>query len=167
MNHKRRSLLDNIVNTSPRKNEPIRKYNIEPLPMNDLQQIAKDISKPEQLLQPINHIQQIVSDISKPEQILQPINHIQEVALTDRDGLDRAYKSDNDIAIIGDTLYIARTKKERLSDWYDNMIRIPTIWNAVPFISQYKSIMAGARMLPYLGEIAGKADAAVPYVSAG
>ena len=31
--------------------------------MNDLQQIAKDISKPEQLLQPINHIQQIVSDI--------------------------------------------------------------------------------------------------------
>jgi len=36
-----------------------------------------------------------------------------------------------------------------------------------PFISQYKSFMAGAQMLPYLGEIAGKADAAVPYVSIG
>ena len=167
LHHKKRSLLDNLVYTSPRKKEPIKKYNIEPLSMNDLQQITEGITKPEQLLKPINHIQQIVSDISKPEQKIQPINHIQEVALTDRDGLDRAYKSDNDIAIIGDTLYIAGTKKERLSDWYDNFIKIPTIWNAVPFISQYKSIMAGAQMLPYLGEILGKADAAVPYVSAG
>ena len=63
--------------------------------MNDLQQITEGITKPEQLLKPINHIQQMVSDISKPEQKIQPINHIQEVALTDRDGLDRAYKSNN------------------------------------------------------------------------
>ena len=41
LHHKKRSLLDNLVYTSPRKKEPIRKYNIEPLPMNDLQQIAK------------------------------------------------------------------------------------------------------------------------------
>jgi hypothetical protein len=72
LHHKKRSLLDNLVYTSPRKKEPIRKYNIEPLTMNNLQHIAEGITKPEQLLQPINHIQQIVSDISKPEQKYNP-----------------------------------------------------------------------------------------------
>ena len=71
LHQKKRSLLDNVVYTSPRK-KPIRKYNIEPLPMNDLQQIAKDISKPEQVLQPINHIQQIVSDISNLNKYYNP-----------------------------------------------------------------------------------------------
>ena len=61
--------------------EPIIQLHIEPLPMNDLQ----------------------------PEHILQPRIHMQQVALTDRDGLDMAYESNNDIAIIGNTLYIART----------------------------------------------------------
>ena len=41
----------------------------------------------------MNDLQKIVRDISKPKQILQPRNHIQQEALTDRDGLDMAYKS--------------------------------------------------------------------------
>ena len=68
---------------------------------------------------PMNDLQKVVRDISKPEQILQPRNHIQQVALTDRDGLDMAYKSNNNIAIIGNTLYIARTNK---IDWVIGMI---------------------------------------------
>ena len=104
--------------------------------------------------------------MSKPKQILQPRNHIQQVALTDRDGLDMAYKSNNDIAIIGNTLYIARTK-HRFSDWYVKITEIPTLWNAVPIINQYKSFMLGLQALPYLGNLAGKADAAVPYISLG
>ena len=42
---------------------------------------------------------------------------------------------------------------------------IPTLWNAVPIINQYKSFMLGMQALPYLGNLAGKADAAVPYKS--
>ena len=70
--------------------EPRRQVHIERLPMNELQIVVRDISK--------------------PEQILQPRYHIQQVALTNRGGLDMAYKSNTDIAIIGHTLYIARTK---------------------------------------------------------
>ena len=60
-------------------------------------------------------------ETSQKQKILQPRNDIQQEELTDRDGLDMAYKSSNDIAIIGNTLYIAGTKKDRLGDWYDNI----------------------------------------------
>ena len=98
----------------------------------------------------MNDLQKVMRYISKPEQILQPRNHIQQVALSDRDGLDMAYASNNDIAIIGDTLYIAGTKKDRLSDWYDNITKIRTLCNAVQVINQYTSFMLGMQALPYL-----------------
>ena len=103
--------------------------------------------------------------IQKAEEILQPRRHIQQVALTNRDELDMAYESNSDIASIGNALYRSRTKQNRLSDWYDNVTKNPTIWNAVPIINQYNSFMLGMQALPYLGNLAGKADAAVLYIS--
>ena len=67
-----------------------------------------------------------------------------------------AYSQNNDIASIGNTLCIARTKTDRLSDWYDKMTKIPTLWNAVPIINQYKSLILGMQALPYVGNLAGK-----------
>ena len=61
-----------------------------------------------------------------------------------------AYSQNNDIASIGNTLCIARTKTDRLSDWYDKITKIPTLWNAVPIINQYKSFILGMQALPYV-----------------
>ena len=65
--------------------------------------------------------------------------------LTDKDGLDRSYSADNDLSNIDNTVYIAGTHMHRASDWYDDFVKVPTLWNAVPIINQYKSFMFGMK----------------------
>ena len=43
--------------------------------------------------------------------------------LTDKDGLDRSYSTNNDLSIIGNTVYIAGTHMNRASDWYDDFVK--------------------------------------------
>ena len=56
--------------------------------------------------------------------------------LTDKDGSDRSYSADNELAIIDNTVYIAKAHMTRASDWYDDIVKAPTLWNAVPIINQ-------------------------------
>ena len=53
----------------------------------------------------------------------------------------------------------------RPSDWYDDVFKVPSLWNAVPLVSQYKAFMFGMKALPYIGDLARKADSGVPYLS--
>ena len=53
----------------------------------------------------------------------------------------------------------------RPSDWYDDVFKVPSLWNAVPLISQYKAFMFGMKALPYVGDLARQADKGVPYLS--
>ena len=57
--------------------------------------------------------------------------------LTDKDGTDRSYSADNELAIIDNTVYIAKPQMKRANDWYDDIVKVPTLWNAVPIINQY------------------------------
>ena len=57
--------------------------------------------------------------------------------LTDKDGLDMSYSADNEFAIIDNTVYIAKPQMKRANDWYDDFVKVPTLWNAVPIINQY------------------------------
>ena len=70
--------------------------------------------------------------------------------LTHKDGLDMAYGAGNDISIIDNILYIAGTKVGRASDWYDDITKVPTLWNAVPIVNQYTSFMFGIKALLYV-----------------
>ena len=70
--------------------------------------------------------------------------------LTDTDGLDRAYGAADDRSIIDNTLYISRLKVGRASDWYDDITKVPTLWNAVPIVNQYTSFMFGIKALLYV-----------------
>ena len=69
--------------------------------------------------------------------------------LTDRGGLDRAYRAGNDMSIIDNALYTAGTKVGRASGWYDDLyegadslerrphsksIRVFHVWNESPSI---------------------------------
>ena len=83
---------------------------------------------------------------------------------TDKDGLDRAYGAAHDISIIDNTLYVAGTKMGRASEWYD-FTKVPTLWNAVPIVNQYKSFMFGMKALPNVEYLARKVDKAVQYAS--
>ena len=74
--------------------------------------------------------------------------------LTDKDGLGRSYSTDNDLSIIDNTSYISRTHMNRPSDWYDNVFKVPSLWNAVPLVSQYKAFMFGMKALPYIADLA-------------
>ena len=85
--------------------------------------------------------------------------------LTDNDRLDRSYVAENDVSIIGNTVYISGTHMNRPSDWYDDVFKVPSIWNAVPLVSQYKAFMFGMKALPYVGDLARQADKGVPYLS--
>ena len=82
--------------------------------------------------------------------------------LTDKDGLGRSYVAENDLSIIDNTVYIAGTHMNRPSDWYADVFKVPSVWNAVPLVSQYKAFMFGMRALPYIGDLARKADLGVP-----
>ena len=53
----------------------------------------------------------------------------------------------------------------RPSDWYDDVFRVPSLWNAVPLVSQYKAFMLCMKALPYIENLARKADSGVPYLS--
>ena len=52
--------------------------------------------------------------------------------LTDQDGFDKSYCADNDLSVIDNTVYIAGTYMNRASDWCDDFVKVPTLWNAVP-----------------------------------
>ena len=52
--------------------------------------------------------------------------------LTDQDGTDRSYSHDNELAIIDNTVCIAKPQMKRANDWYDDFVKVPTLWNAVP-----------------------------------
>ena len=42
---------------------------------------------------------------------------------------------------------------------------MPTLWNAAPIVSQYKSFMFGMTTLPYVTDLAINVDTAVPHAS--
>ena len=52
--------------------------------------------------------------------------------LTDKAGSDRSYNADNDLSIIDNTLYIARTHIERANDWYDDFVKCANIRECRP-----------------------------------
>ena len=43
------------------------------------------------------------------------------------------------LSIFDNTSYIAGTMIGRASDWYDDIVKVPSLWNAVPITNQYKS----------------------------
>ena len=55
----------------------------------------------------------------------------------------------------------------RASDWYDDFVKVPTLWNAVPIINQYRSFMFGMKAVPYIGDLARKVYTVVPFGSFG
>ena len=71
--------------------------------------------------------------------------------LTDKDGLDRSYSADNDLSIIDNTVYIAGTHMNRASDWYDDFVKVPTLWNAVPN-NKSTYCLFGMKAVPYIGD---------------
>ena len=76
--------------------------------------------------------------------------------LTDKDGLDRSYDAANDISITDNTIYLAGTRIGRASDWYVDITNVPTLWNAVPILNQYKPFMFGMKARPYVGDLPGR-----------
>ena len=50
-----------------------------------------------------------------------------------------------------------------MSDIYDDITKVPTLWNAVPAINMYKSFMFGMKAVPYIGDLARKVDDALPF----
>ena len=77
--------------------------------------------------------------------------------------MDRSYDAENDISALGNAVYISGTKIGRASDWYDDKVKIPSLWHAVPIVNQYKSFMCGMKALPYVGDLARQVGTAVPY----
>ena len=58
--------------------------------------------------------------------------------LTFKDGSDKTYDAENDLSIIKSTVYISGTKIDRASDWYDDILEVPSLWNAAPVVNQWK-----------------------------
>ena len=44
----------------------------------------------------------------------------------------------------------------RASDWYNDFVKVPTLWNAVPKTIIIKFIMFGLTAVPYIGDLARK-----------
>lgn len=44
-------------------------------------------------------------------------------------------------------------------------VKVPSLWNAVPIVNQYKHFMFGMKAMPYIGDLARQADQSMPYVS--
>ena len=61
------------------------------------------------------------------------------------------------------TIYISGTTIGRASDWYADIAKVPSIWNAISIINQYKSSMFGMKASPYIGEVARKVDNVAPF----
>ena len=51
------------------------------------------------------------------------------------------------------------------SDWYDDIFKEPSLWNAVPIVNPYKPFIFGMKVMLYIGDLARQADKAIPYVS--
>ena len=98
-----------------------------------------------------------------PRQVVQPKATPKQ--LTDKDGLEKAYGAERDISITDNTLYRAKTKVGRAKDLYDGITKVPTLWNAVPILNQYKSFMLGMKALPYVGDLARNVATAIPNAS--
>ena len=126
--------------------------------MNDIVVYSQKKKIPHTVLQPYaspkNDLDEVVRQLEEPKAEVKQ--------LTDKDGLDRSYVAENDLSIIDNTVYIAGTKMNRPSDCYDDFFKVPSLWNAVPLVSQYKAFMCGMRAIPYIGDLAGKADSGVP-----
>ena len=105
----------------------------------------------------------VVEPKTVPRKVVEP--KAVPTQLTDKDGLDSAYGGEHDISIIDNTLHIPGTKVGRASDWYDDITKVPTLWNAVPIVNQCKSFMFGMNALLYVGVVARKVDTVAPYAS--
>ena len=106
-----------------------------------------------QIAKATHALDQVVKELDKPRQ------------LTYKDGLDRADSANADIAVIGNTLYIAGPRMQIAGHTYGDITKIPTLWTVVPVINHNKSFMVGTEALPYVGDLAKKADIVIPYMS--
>ena len=129
--------------------------------LNDVAVYSQKKKIPHTVLQPHaspkSDLDEVVRQLEKPKA---EVNQ-----LTDKDELDRSYVGDNVLSIIDNTVYIAGAHMKRPSDWYDDLFKVPSLWNAVPLVSQYKAFMFGMKALPYVGDLARQADKGVPYLS--
>ncbi|MFM7985891.1 MAG: hypothetical protein ACKPKO_41905 [Candidatus Fonsibacter sp.] len=64
-------------------------------------------------------------------------------------------------------MYISGTKLNRISDIYDDITKVPTIWKVVPAINMYKPLMFGMKAVPYIGDLARKVGDALPFGKLG
>ena len=129
--------------------------------LNDIVVYSQKKNIPRTVLQPYASPRSALDEVVK--QLEEPKPELKQ--LTDKDGLDRSYEAKNDLSIIDNTVYISGTHMNRPSDWYDDVFKVPSIWNAVPLVSQYKAFMFGMKALPYVGDLARQADKGVPYLS--
>ena len=129
--------------------------------LNDIVVYSQKKKIPHTVMQPYasprSDLDEVVKQLEEPKPELKQ--------LTDKDGLDRSYEAKNDLSIIDNTVYISGTHMNRPSDWYDDVFKVPSLWNAVPLVSQYKAFMFGMKALPYVGDLARQADKGVPYLS--
>ena len=129
--------------------------------LNDIVVYSQKKKVPHTVLQPYASPKSDLDEVVR--QLEEPKPEVKQ--LTDKDGLDKSYVAENDLSIIDNTRYIAGAEMNRPSDWYDDVFKVPLLWNAVPLVSQYKAFMFGMRALPYIGDLAQKADSGVPYLS--
>lgn len=79
--------------------------------------------------------------------------------------MNRELGADIDIPIMDSTIYIARTKVGSACDWYDDITKVPTFWDAAPIANQYKYYVSAMKDLIYAGGLARKVDTAVQNAS--
>ena len=126
-------------------------------PTSNLEAVAKHLEEPKAVVKHSKEPKAAVKHLGEPKAVVKQ--------LADNDGLERADDSANDISIINNASSIAVAKIGRASCWYDNTTQVPTLRNAVLVINQYKSFMRGMNDVPFIGDLAMKTDAAVPYFS--
>ena len=104
--------------------------------LNDIVVYSQKKKIPHTVLQPYASPKSDLDEVVR--QLEEPKAEVKQ--LTDKDGLDRSYVAENALSIIDNTVYIAGTKMNRPSDWYDDVFKVPSLRNAVPFASQYKPL---------------------------
>ena len=67
-----------------------------------------------------------------------------------------AYAQNDDMLLLKGTMFISGTKLNMMSYIYDCITQVLAIWNDVPAISQYKSIMFGMKAIHHVGDLARK-----------
>ena len=126
--------------------------------MHDIVVYDQQRRQPRSVIQPYTRSKSNIDEVVK--QLDEPKAEVKQ--LTDKDGLDRSYDAENDISIIDNTIYIAGTHSGRASDWYYDSFKVPSLWAVVPLVNQYKSFMLGMKAVPYIGDLARKANLAFP-----